>query len=148
MNKTKIHNSRAIEDLDPILIEVWNKASEEWNATHEWKVFLTQTHRSTEYQNLLFAQGRQPLEQINSARRAMNLQPITQAENKIVTNAKGGLSKHNVYPSKAFDCAFKKGKEVSWDVEMFQEFAKLMPSHVIIGGNFKKLKDWPHFEIK
>jgi len=148
MNKIKTHNSRAIEDLDPILAQIWNEVSEKWNSTHEWKVFLTQTYRSTEYQNILYAQSRQPLDQINVARRAMGLQPITQAENKKVTNAKGGTSKHNVYPSKAIDVAFKKGKEVSWSDDLYKEFAELMPTHVKWGGTFKTLKDLPHFEIK
>jgi peptidoglycan L-alanyl-D-glutamate endopeptidase CwlK len=67
-----------------------------------------------------------------------------------VTNAKGGLSKHNTLPSKAIDIAFKNGKVVCWDLVYFKEFARIIQktdSSIKWGGNFGSITDNPHFEI-
>lgn len=74
---------------------------------------------------------------------------------KIVTQIDGikTLSKHNYFPSEAFDIFINiKGKE--WDLTLI----KAVASHILLsakkhsiniewGGNWKKFKDYPHFQI-
>lgn len=85
---------------------------------------LTQTLRTIEEQNELYAQGR------------------TKPGQK-VTNAKGGKSFHNY--GLAFDyCLIKDGK-VDWSVckPLVEEFKRRGWTW---GGDFKSIKDNPHFE--
>jgi hypothetical protein len=146
--------SRDVNLLDPYL-----KDSIEY-AIGQWKVrfpnlpepFCTQTHRSVGYQNCLFAQGRDDVKVVNQLRKEQGLMPINQAQNKIVTNARGGTSKHNAMPSKAYDIAFRiKGtKKLDWSESLFSRFYDIVKERypkVVWGGHFRSLKDLPHFEI-
>ncbi|MCO5253628.1 MAG: M15 family metallopeptidase [Bacteroidetes bacterium] len=125
--------SRDINDLDAVLKEAFLYGKSEYdNLGDEFEPFLTCTHRPNEVQAKLYAKGR------------------TEA-GKIVTYAKPGQSKHNQKPSKAFDIAFKKGTQLSWDASKFRKFAEIITAkypQVVWGGNFKSFKDLPHFEIK
>lgn len=90
-------------------------------------IIITQGFRSIAEQNALYAQGRTK-------------------PGKIVTNAKGGQSKHNF--GKAFDICFLINKKASyvgpWDkVGSIGEKCGL-----IWGGRWTKFVDKPHFEIK
>lgn len=62
-------------------------------------------------------------------------------------------SKHNSYPSMAFDIA---EYPVQWDdIKQWQEFCKFVKDtanslgiEIVSGGDWKSLKDYPHFELK
>lgn len=60
------------------------------------------TLRSNAIQDVLFLHGRYPLDVLNERRQLVGLPPITEKENVIITNEKGGLSPHNF--GLAFDC--------------------------------------------
>lgn len=127
--------SRRLEDLHPYLANAYRRAAAEWDMAFPLlpKPFVTQTYRSNEEQNILYNQGR------------------TTAGNK-VTNAKGGQSLHNYFPSFAFDIAFVDGKNgnIDWSITLFQNFASIIcrDSNIEWGGNWKSFKDNPHFGFK
>ena len=126
--------SRDLKDLDSKLVNAYNLAKGIYanRFPNEPQPFITCTHRSNEEQNQLYALGRT-------------------VKGKIVTNAKAGQSKHNSYPSKAFDIAFiGLDKKLNWNKKYFKMFADIVkevePS-IVWGGNFKSIPDAPHFEI-
>jgi peptidoglycan L-alanyl-D-glutamate endopeptidase CwlK len=126
--------SRDLKDLDSKLVNAYNLAKGIYanRFPNEPQPFITCTHRSNEEQNQLYALGRT-------------------VKGKIVTNAKAGQSKHNSYPSKAFDIAFiGLDKKLNWNKKYFKMFADIVkevePS-IVWGGNFKSIPDAPHFEL-
>lgn len=154
---------RDIEKCYPVLKEAWIYAKGVWSKVNANKpqVILTCTLRSWEEQEALYAQGRFPLMEINRLRRKAGLTPIKPSEaKKIVTNAAPGQSKHNADKtglSRAFDIGFlnvSSGKNVSlnWDENLFLEFNNILSKNfsakIDWGGNWKKFKDFPHFEVK
>ena len=90
--------------------------------------FLTCTYRSNDEQAALYAKGR--------------TEP-----GSIVTHIKAN-GKHNLFPSHAFDIAFKDSKGVTkWDAMYFERFAAIVKEQfhdVTWGGDWKTLKDMPH----
>lgn len=126
--------SRKLEDLNDILVKAYNDTVIEYKAKYPLnpQPFITCTYRSKEEQNQLFAQGRT-------------------AKGKKVTNAKGGQSAHNYLPSFAFDISFiTLDKKLSWDVKYYKLFADILKTKtnkVTWGGDFKSIKDAPHFEL-
>lgn len=125
--------SRKIEDADPILQNAFLKAIELYKEKYPEKPqpFLTCSHRSEAEQLELYAQGRSK-------------------PGKIVTYLKKG-SKHNSYPSHAIDIAFKnKAGKLDWSSELFSLFADIIKStdaRIYWGGDWKRFRDAPHFEI-
>lgn len=145
-------NSRDPKHLHPRLLEAWNFADAEWDKRYPGRAnpILTQTYRSTAVQNAFFAQGRETLESVNQKRLAVGLAPLKTEQNRKITNAAGGKSKHNRYPAEAFDIAFVEGRNTIWTGKLFEDFFSIIRERfpdVIWGGNFKTLKDSPHFEI-
>lgn len=77
------------------------------------------------------------------------------AYNNGTSNARFGESAHNYFPSRAVDiipCS-----PIDWDsknhrwmkmVENAKECASALGIEIICGADFKKLKDYPHIEIK
>jgi peptidoglycan L-alanyl-D-glutamate endopeptidase CwlK len=126
--------SRKITDADPILQSAFKVALEAYAIKYpgDPQPFLTCSHRSEEEQLELYAQGRTK-------------------PGKIVTYLKKG-SKHNSYPSKAIDIAFKDASgKLSWKIEYFKKFADLIKSfdrRVRWGGDWTRFTDAPHFEIE
>ena len=126
--------SRNIKDCVQTLQDAWTKASAEFLVKHPQlpKPILTCTHRTEEEQAALYAQGRT-------------------TKGKIVTQLKTG-SKHNFFPSQAFDIAFvRKDRALDWSPQYFKLFADIVKEvapDVKWGGNWKKFKDMPHFEVK
>lgn len=126
--------SRNIKDCVPQLQDAWTQASAAFVAKYPQlpKPFLTCTHRSAEEQLELYAQGRTK-------------------KGKIVTQLKTG-SKHNFFPAQAFDIAFvRKDKALDWtpnNFKLFAEIIKEIAPTVKWGGDWKKFKDLPHFEVK
>jgi peptidoglycan L-alanyl-D-glutamate endopeptidase CwlK len=124
--------SRNLEDLVGELVDAWRVALLAHAVTFpdQPQPFITCTYRSPEEQLELYAQGRT-------------------APGKIVTQLKSG-SKHNTNPSRAFDIAFQKDGKMYWDKKHFIRFAGIIKSinpAVKWGGDWKKFKDYPHFEI-
>lgn len=125
--------SRDIKDLDMELAIVWRQSLVEYVMRYPNKPvpFLTCTHRTEKEQAELYAQGRTK-------------------PGPVVTWLKKG-SRHNEYPAKAFDIAFKTtNNQLDWNSELFANFAaivrELNPA-VEWGGDWKKKKDLPHFQI-
>ena len=125
--------SRKIEDCVQPLQEAWRIASSEYAKAYPSapQVFLTCTYRSNLEQAELYAQGR------------------TKAGARVTNIAKNG--KHNSYPSKAFDIAFKKADgSLDWSATNFKNFAAIVKkTYPLIewGGDWKSFKDLPHFQV-
>lgn len=125
--------SRKLEDADLILQSAFRVALNEYPIKYsdDPTPFITCTHRSEQEQAELYALGRTK-------------------KGKIVTQLKKG-SKHNFYPAKAVDIAFKKKDgSLDWSESYFAKFAALIKSYdsrIEWGGEWKRFKDLPHFQI-
>lgn len=154
---------RDIKLCYPALQIAWTYTRDTWNKanTNKPQPIITCTLRTWEEQEALHAQGRLPLIEVNRLRKKAGLIAISQTEaKKIVTNAEPGQSKHNpdkTGMSRAFDIGFlnlSSGKNTSlnWNEKLFEEFAKILldkySDKIEWGGNWKKFKDFPHFEIR
>ena len=118
--------SRALTDLEPKVKELAEQLVNEAWVRLKVRVIVVHTLRDYAEQGHLYAKGR--------------TEP-----GPIVTNAKPGYSWHNF--GLAFDVAFltPEGK-ITWDGP-WDALGKLGEELGLIwGGNFKKLKDRPHFE--
>jgi hypothetical protein len=147
-------NSRDSKYLDKYLADAFAYADGEWDKRYPNlpNPTLTQTFRSTEYQDMLYAQGRLSLEEVNKLRKVQGLLALKANENKVVTNAKGGKSKHNSNPAKAFDIAFfdRSKNKLDWSESLFKKFYDIVIEKypkVFWGANFRTFRDVPHFEI-
>jgi peptidoglycan LD-endopeptidase CwlK len=127
--------SRNLKYLNNILVSAWERAEREFEnkKSNKVNVIITCTYRSKEEQDQLYAIGRT-------------------VKGKKVTNAKGGQSEHNNYPSTAFDIAFiGLDKKLDWAEENFYEFAEIVKGiepRIEWGGGWKKFRDLPHFQLK
>ena len=136
---------RSITYCTPELQEVWYAALKKFSEAHpDLPVpFLTCTYRSREEQDRLF---NQPWDHIDNDQDGK----IDEADEK-VTNARAGQSYHNFYPSRAFDVAFRKpNKQLDWNDHLFIKFAAVVKEinpKVTWGGEFKRFKDMPHFQL-
>jgi peptidoglycan L-alanyl-D-glutamate endopeptidase CwlK len=135
--------SRKIQDCVKELQDVWEKSKEIYLDKYSDlpQPFLTCTYRSLEEQRMLYNQSFDGIDNDNDGK-------IDEPDEK-VTNAKPGQSKHNLFPSKAFDIAFKKNGIIAWDLYLFLKFAEIVKEvnpNIKWGGNWK-FKDYPHFEI-
>jgi peptidoglycan L-alanyl-D-glutamate endopeptidase CwlK len=72
------------------------------------------------------------------------------APGKIVTYIQQN-GKHNSKPAKALDIAFKKKDgTLDWSPALFKKFAAIVAlqhPEVEWGGNWKRFKDMPHFQV-
>lgn len=127
--------SRDKKDLFPTLVQSYELACTAYKAKYPnaSQPFLTCTYRTIDEQNKLYEQGRT-------------------AKGQKVTNAKGGESAHNFNPSPAFDIGFiTLNQTLDWDNKNFKNFAEIVKSittSIEWGGDFKSIKDAPHFELK
>ena len=128
------------------LQEAWFAASKEFEETYPNlpKPILTCTYRSPEEQNMLYSYPFDGLDNDHDGR-------IDEPDEK-VTNAKAGQSYHNYYPARAFDIGFKtKSNKLDWSLDFFRKFAAIIKKHnpkIGWGGDWKKFKDYPHFELR
>jgi peptidoglycan L-alanyl-D-glutamate endopeptidase CwlK len=155
--------SRKPQDLTPALEEIHRV----WliNCTEAGlNVITTCTARSFQEQMSLYAQGRQPLDEVNRLRFLAGLPPITEKENsyKVTWTM---ASKHivNLYDdlpnndkAYAFDFAIVKDKKVIWDVKVsldgddlpdYQEAGEIGESLGLKWGGRWKSPDYPHLEL-
>lgn len=130
-------SSRNIDDLHPDMQPLCREFLARCNS-HALGVRISCTYRSNEEQDAEYAKGR------------------TAPGNK-VTNAKAGESKHNFTidgkpSSKAFDIYItNKDGTLNWDStslpwQMAGEIGEQLK--LSWGGRWKKIKDYPHFEIE
>lgn len=139
--------SRRLEDLIPELAEK-AKQFREIASKEGINVIFTCTYRSEEEQRALYAQGRENVQVVNELRKKVNLPPITEKENIIVTFAKEGQSKHNI--RQAFDIAIIEAGKLIWDPKHpnWQKVGEIGRSLGLSwAGDWKKFKEYPHFEI-
>jgi len=132
--------SRDPKDLVPILQNAWAKAAAEWNADkNRPTVFLTCTHRTPAEQRALYNQPTDGKDNDGDGR-------IDESDERVTWTLN---SKHTRYPAEALDVAFKRGKAIDWNADLFKQFAKIIGKHepkIIWGGGWKS-PDYPHFEI-
>lgn len=139
--------SRRLEDLVPELAEK-AKQFRDLASKEGINIIFTCTYRSDEEQAALYAQGRKSVQEVNELRKKVNLPPITEKENVIVTYAKEGQSKHNV--RQAFDVAIVEAGKLIWDTKhpYWQKLGKIGKNLGLNwAGDWKKFKEYPHFEI-
>jgi peptidoglycan L-alanyl-D-glutamate endopeptidase CwlK len=145
--------SRSLTDLHPLLVNAYEHSKDEFQRQYSNlpQPFLTSTYRSNAEQAALFAQGRQPLAEVNRLRGLAGIPSIAARENVRVTNARPGQSPHNSYRGRAFDIAFINiNRKLDWSQSLFQRFANIMLTHpdIVWGGHFHSIKDTPHFELQ
>lgn len=111
------------------------------------EVKIVSTYRSFEEQDALYAQGRENLTEVNKFRQLVGLYQISEKENKIVTNAKGGQSNHNFRV--AFDCVPIIDNKFCWD-SSHPSWKKMGEIGKSLGlewaGEWVKFKEYPHFQ--
>jgi peptidoglycan L-alanyl-D-glutamate endopeptidase CwlK len=128
-DETKPYESRLLEDLHPTLASAFNKAQAEWNSTrNDIHVITVCTYRNNAMQEVYFAKRPK------------------------ISNARGGQSPHNYYPSRAFDIAFVKvgRRELDYSPKHFKDFWAILQKYsnkITWGGNWQGFKDAPHFEL-
>lgn len=136
-------SSRKITDCVEQLQTAWIESCVEFKKLYpnSPQPFLTCTWRSEEDQEILYMMNRNGKDDDKDGK-------VDEAD-EWRSNAKPGQSKHNLYPSKAFDVAFKNSLgKLDWSEKLFKQFADIIkPKGVRWGGNFKSRKDTPHFEI-
>jgi len=114
-----------LNKLHPKVIEVFKKFIEDAEAGLDITIRIAQGLRTIEEQNALYAQGRT-------------------TPGKKVTNARGGSSYHNY--GTAIDVLRMNGKQADWNYDT-SNLLPYMPEGMVWGGNFKTIKDKPHFEF-
>lgn len=140
----RIMASRSISDLHPLLAYAYGKAEAEWKIKNPTAPvpYLTATFRDGPEQTRLFAQPTDKKDNDGDGK--------VDEPDEFVTNARAGQSAHNFNLSYAFDVAFLDAKgKTTWDVKWFDSFAPLVlkTPGITWGGNFKSLKDRPHYEL-
>jgi peptidoglycan L-alanyl-D-glutamate endopeptidase CwlK len=127
---------------------------------------ITQGYRNPATQNAMFAQGRQPLAEVNRLRALAGMAPFDASKPKavveaglVITYKRGGQSNHNRLPSWALDVAHLQADgSVKWDNAALLLFSRLMRAadvRVTWGGDWDRdgqtadetFHDWPHFEL-
>jgi peptidoglycan LD-endopeptidase CwlK len=140
--------NRNLSDLEPKT----KKAAEQGVAilkAQDIRFYVSETRRTREVQAAYFAQGRQPLAQVNALRSIAGLWPITEKENaKQITQTL--KSKH--IDGKAIDiCPADKAGGPLWNAPKteYQKIAVVMKSVGFEwGGDWKGFEDCPHYQIK
>lgn len=139
--------SRKIEDLDPAIrdkAELFLARCAEQGI----QLLVTCTRRNRSEQTALYAQGREDISKVNAMRSIAGMAEIkTLGENRIATNAKAGESLHNhglaldVVPLEAGKPIWDSGHPV-W--QLIGAIGKTCGLEW--GGEWKKFKEFPHFQ--
>ena len=122
--RDKISEGR-LNELHPAVRQIFKTFIETCEEKLNITLRIAQGFRSIAYQDGLYAQGRTK-------------------PGKVVTNAKGGSSFHNY--GLAIDLVQMKGNDVDWNFD-YSKLISFMPVGMVWGGNFKSIKDKPHFEM-
>lgn len=132
-----------------LLPELWQELEVVLDAleANGWYPFITQAYRSLEEQTAIYAQGREDLDTVNNLRKIAGLDIIADEENKIVTHAKSGSSKHNF--RRAVDLAnYKDGESCDFDNLYFYNavWGYLERKGWLWGHKFQSFDDVAHYE--
>ena len=149
--------SNKITDLDAGLAAVYTEAKASYLADHPGglRPRLGETARPANVQLAYFAQGREPLAEINRLRHLAGLAPIgPQEAGKVITKARPGQSPHGFLPSRAFDVQMlKPDGSVDWSDAPYLAFAAYVKRAaaklkvaVSQGAYWPHFKDFPHCE--
>ena len=134
-------SSRKLKDADPKLQTAFRLIREHFRLKNPGFILvLTEVYRSGQKQQKLYAQGRTK-------------------PGSIVTNIDGvkKKGKHNLYPSKAVDVMVRSAvtNKGTWDMVFYKQFPAIARKvsrevgyKITNGGVWKRLKDYPHFEVK
>lgn len=139
-----------IEDLQPDVQEKVKRALREMDQLGI-KYSIHYTLRTELEQIALYAQGRQPLEMVNSLRKTAGLRPIPASENVYtVTNCDGVKKKSAHQSGRAIDIVPLIGGRPSWPVAgsaLWYPIADCMKRNGFTwGGDWKDFPDFPHFQ--
>lgn len=140
--------NRNLADLEPKTREAAEKGVAILKA-QGIRFFINETRRSNAVQGAYYAQGRQPLAQVNALRSIAGLWPITEAENqKTITQPL--RSKHlegkalDICPADAKGNPMWNAPQASWEA-----IATVMKSVGFEwGGDWAGAWDKPHYQIK
>lgn len=127
--------SRDPLDLCPTLQVFWPKLRDWYEEKFPGRrLILTCTHRTKDEQRVLFS--------------------MNDSTGKIVTRCDGvkTLSKHNYYPSHAFDVAVIINERAKWDESLFTPIGKAIEElnysdRISWGGNWS-FRDYPHVQMR
>lgn len=149
--------SRSLDDLHPKLKEQFLQLQALAKTTFGLNIICTNTLRTAEEQAALYAQGRQLITIVNAMRGKAGLNPITEAENKVVTNAPNNRKSWHGY-GLAFDIAITDatGKKIDWTknsdwngdkIDDWVQVGTLAEKCGLEwGGNFTNMYDPPHYQ--
>ena len=118
------------------------------------KYWISGAFRSTEYQQALFAQGREPLESVNARRKTAGYPPIGAADNTYtVTNCDGIKNKSNHQSGLAVDVVPVNAAGTPYwpapgNAAWLPIIAAMKKAGFQSGSEWKNFPDWPHYEIK
>lgn len=139
---------RDLNKLSPACKDAAEKAIAILNAQGV-KYWVNETLRTKAVQNAYFAQGRQPLAQVNALREDAGLWPLTPDENKkIVTKTTTSIH----FTGNAIDiCPADKHGNPRWNAPRYEyeKIAIIMKSCGFEwGGDWKDSWDQPHYQLK
>ena len=94
-------------------------------------------------QTAYYMQWREPLKSVNKLRQSLGLPPLTEEENKRITDTK--ISKHCVFL--AVDI-FKQNAKPEEYINFYDSLPREIKLIINWGGQWTKLKDYGHFELR
>ena len=150
--------SNRLDHLHPSLAAVYSEAKASFIKAHPGGLVprLGETYRSPEVQRAYYAQGRQPLAEINRLRTRAGLPLIGTTEaGRIITKAQPGQSAHGFLPARAFDVLLlNPNGTANWEQKSYQLFAGFVQAAaaklnvaVSIGAFWKSFPDAPHTQL-
>lgn len=142
--------SRRLEDLLPRVAAAAARAMSDLKARGVPAV-VTSTLRTEAEQAALYAQGREPLEEVNKKRAIAGMRLLAPAENKYtVTNADGVKYKSNHQGGTALDVVPEYDGRPVWPPahdERWTQIAGVFKKHGFEwGGDWKDFPDLPHYQ--
>ena len=151
--------SNRIDQLHPSLAAVYSEAKASFIKAHPGGLVprLGETYRSPEVQRAYYAQGRQPLAEINRLRTLAGLPLLGTTEaGRIITKAQPGQSAHGFLPARAFDVLLlNPNGTANWNEAGYTLFAGFVRTAaaklkvaVSSGAFWPRFKDAPHTELQ
>lgn len=166
-------SSRKLEDTIPEMGEFANRLIERMKIDLDVKVIVTSVSRDYEEQVALYAQGRQPLDEINQLRKFAGMSPIELAESK--RKVTWTLSSKHIVKLRNEDISDDLSRAIDFGIldsngkyrgddkadvnsdnksdylqlgEIGRQVAEELgySDNIRWGGDFSKNKDYPHFE--
>ena len=125
--RDKLSEDRILK-LHPKVRDTFRAFIEECEESLNITLRITQGYRTIAEQDALYAKGRT-------------------APGKEVTNAKGGSSFHNYGLAVDLANLVNDGKDINWEFDMFNLRPFAVKYGIEWGGDWKSLKDFPHFQI-